>query len=420
MEILRILFYFLVELAKLILGNSTETFLQPLFSQFIESPWKWATIPVIIIGLIIKIKEESGNKVPLKHPQTIRFEQEFLNDDEEDQPFLTDGTELSKGKYTIQRVITPGISSLPITPNTRSCKLYAQKPSTYLATVTRKCERVRKGERVIIKAVKRDKTSLENEERALKRLRLWRRFRLIPQIAPILVRKLTYDDTTDHWYIVLTKLGEGSIGEVEKPNPAHNWMSLKDIVQKGALIEKFPYNSLVIFKNRLIEVVQIMHRLNIVHGDLKPEHIWIEYSNREGKLEYHFDRIQIIDFGLCYTKHSDNWRGGSPGFCSPYFWNTRNRTALDQNQLFGLDWYSLYTVLYFAYTGELFPIATPAYRYLPDIDNENSKRFYDRLKNELKSKYCYLDANPKKILDEIIDRLSKPDDFSKGKKFSNI
>ena len=125
-----------------------------------------------------------------------------------------------------------------------------------------------------------------------------------------------------------------------------------------------------------------------------------------------FSEVRIIDFGTAYLGSIENWKGASLGFSTPYFWDPIHRLALSRKELNGIDWYSAYTVLYYAFTGECFPTASPAYRLLADTHKKSkNKEYFTALNEALKARFGGIDLGAQKVLNTVIDALSYPDHF---------
>lgn len=210
------------------------------------------------------------------------------------------------------------------------------------------------GKLVAIKSSSRDHGffALKNEADALARLQRlawWPPFRIAPQ----LYEYLTFDDQeSKHWFIAYEWLQYGKKGV--------KWESLSSIMRnrKYKALETL---ELITLQRTLYKATNKMHSQKVYHGDIKDEHILVK---KHSENQYDFSKIRFIDFGLSYVnKKTAAWKGASLGFCNPYFWHSQNQ-SLNQRSLKLLDWYGIDSVLYYALTGECFPIASPAYRGL--------------------------------------------------------
>jgi len=138
----------------------------------------------------------------------------------------------------------------------------------------------------------------------------------------------------------------------------------------------------------------------------------------------------LIDFGFCYitplfasrnrVTSPNRWQGGSLGFSNPYFWKTANIHDLSRRKLHNIDWYSVQAILYYAFTGECFPIASPAYRIISQPKNsERSRSFCNAVRDTMHNRaigwFGDTEQNGRKI-NKIVDRLSNPDEFGENKK----
>ena len=301
--------------------------------------------------------------------------------------------------YIVRRAITHQSTSTPsYTPTTISPRLRRSKPQAFFG-VERKS-----GKQIIIKAVHiSGREMLVNEVRALDRLTWISYIPGTPRVAPHLIEYLMeFEDTC---FFVFEWLDPDE------------WRSLAEIVETSPLT-KFDTAEKQIqnLKTSLLNAIHWLHTLKIVHGDLKDEHVFcrIKYPNKEkrpGEMALDFTEIRIIDLGTCYLGSIENWKGASLGFSTPYFWDPIHRLALSQKELNGGDWYSAYTVLYYAFTGECFPTASPAYRLLADTRKKTNNEYFAALNKALKARFGGVEQGAQKVINDVIDVLSYPDHF---------
>lgn len=226
------------------------------------------------------------------------------------------------------------------------------------------------------------------------------------------VREFNYDRSLA--FIALDYLGD-------------EWVSLdKDIQKHKPFRERFVgedgFHKL--YKS-LEKALSKIHHKGVVHGDLKSNHVFIRRKNEIALLENHdsdeyeldYNDIKIIDFGASYMiGETSKWHGGSIGFSNPYHWNPNHRDGLQFSELRAIDWYSMNAILFHAYTGECFPIASPAYRLFigkntqPDVD-----AYFKQLEKGILLKFGGADA-----LVKIVHNLCDPKDLVNQEKLSGI
>jgi serine/threonine protein kinase len=245
--------------------------------------------------------------------------------------------------------------------------------------------------------------ALKAEADALNRLQ-WLSWFPPFRIAPRLYENLKYDEQeSNRWFIAYEWLRNDK--DVEE---GVVWENLSTILKTRTL----ETTELIDLLKSLYRTVRLMHRMGVYHGDLKDEHVLIKVEHRLNKSKWgnekiiKFTSIRLIDFGLSYMSHVDEWKGASPGFCSPYFWNSNNN-LLDKNSLNALDWYCVDALLYYATTGECFPIASPAYS---ELSGDKNKAYFSDIQTKLINAHS---KNPETarniIVCWLIKRLSAPD-----------
>lgn len=255
---------------------------------------------------------------------------------------------------------------------------------------------------------------LENEYRSLKRLNHVRnQVNLIPlDIAPKLV---DYKKTDDQLVYLI----------YEWLDPK-NWESLSTIIidpkRKQPGITGDPLQNL---RKSLRKACNKLHNRGIIHGDLKDEHILVrkKIKKPESLEDYDFKKIKIIDFGFSYLLPSgrfsknngfdNSWRGGSVGFSNPFFWRSENKNRAHGPALKSIDWYSVYSILYYASTGECFPLASPSYRIFARYDLSETKNFHTKMRSNLIDKWRAKKKEDKELLSEVISELTS-DNIMKG------
>lgn len=200
------------------------------------------------------------------------------------------------------------------------------------------------------------------------------------------------------------------------------WVSLdKDIQTSGSFKERLHGDEqFFILRNSLEKAIVKLHGKGVVHGDLKSNHIFIKkkyeqnLEDSESALDYSI--VKIVDFGASYLiGETSKWRGGSIGFSNPYHWNHEHRDGLQFSELQAIDWYSTYAILFHVYTGECFPVASPAFRLFinPKIQPE-VKEYYRQLETGLHAK-----LGGEEILVDIVSYLCNPSDFEYPGKLPN-
>jgi serine/threonine protein kinase len=249
---------------------------------------------------------------------------------------------------------------------------------------------------VAIKSLKHTQVNLplKNEAEALNRLQ-WVNWMPPFHIAPKLYEYLKFDQASRCWFIAFEWF------EIEQSGEGLKWEKLEDILKKGPL----PTGDLLELQHSLYRAIRIMHSLGVVHGDLKDEHVLVKVVDPvQDRKEYDFSQIRLIDFGLSYLHGPAEWLGASLGFCSPYFWNPANR-SLDMN-FSCLDWYGADALLYYALTGECFPIASPAYYELTSSREDH----FQQLRTTLQNRWIYEPDTPRKVFANwLVNRLGQRD-----------
>jgi len=278
------------------------------------------------------------------------------------------------------------------TPTTINHRLARLRPETYRA------QDQRTGENVIIKAVHHHAWELlENEWLALYRLLWWTRLNpLNPKIAPLLKSGLEQDDYYGIFFIVYEQIDD-------------EWLSLGEFIKNvGGLIycrREHAVHEMRQLRNAFVRAIRFLHWVGIVHGDNKDEHVFFKKARINGEEHIFFNQIKIIDFGECYLRGRETWKGGSLGFSSPYFCHPNHRGFLPRKELEAIDWYGVCATLYYAYTGECFPAASPAYTFSRD---HKSDLYYLKLKETLKEKMRGKSDEERLLIGEVVECLCLP------------
>ena len=290
-------------------------------------------------------------------------------------PLLRPGIELHgrRGVYTIRAWINgpsriPGQTTPGYTPTTLAPRLAKPRPQVYEAVD-------RNGNAVAVKAIEAlHHRQLRNEAQALQRISFF------GFIGPHLLEMPKVHDQ-QIIYIVYEWLD------------ASEWRTLRDEIeglhQVPICNRNNPPLELERLRRSLALRLEILHVLGIIHGDLKPEHVLLHYTeDSQSNKHVDFTQIRLIDFGLSYLKRNKEiWRGGSIGFSSPYFWEHPENKVLTRQELLSIDNFSTQALLYYAYTGEFFPVASPTYRYLGNTNDRSIQVFYENLEKTLRQKH---------------------------------
>ena len=124
--------------------------------------------------------------------------------------------------------------------------------------------------------------------------------------------------------------------------------SLKEYTQKKPLSVDMSVE-LAIF---LLKMSQFLIRLDLVHGDIKPENILV--TERKGKLVF-----KMVDFGSITEAYSNVTRVGTPSYLAPE--RFRQAPITEQTELYAIG-VTLYEVLTQKYPfGEIEPFQTPSF-----------------------------------------------------------
>jgi hypothetical protein len=242
---------------------------------------------------------------------------------------------------------------------------------------------------------------LKAEADALNRLQ-WISWIPTLRIAPRLFEYLKFDgQNSKQWFIAYEWLRYD-----QDVDEGIDWEPLSRILEKRALETA----ELLALHKALYRAVGLMHRwpVNIYHGDIKDEHILVKVVAQQEPSEiddghvYDFRTVRLIDFGLSYLKLVDEWKGASPGFCSPYFWDSSHR-ILDVNSMNALDWYCVDAILFYALSGECFPITSPAYS---EIKNQ---QYFESVRDKLEGAHADRSDKARHAMASwLIKRLSAP------------
>jgi len=322
------------------------------------------------------------------------------------EPQLLMEEELIKGKkfsFTIRRWVNNHeerqYSSTPgYTPTTISPRLIRSRPQVYKANAILRNKSLKGFKLVAIKVVELSNLDkLKIEYNALKKLS-----RSLKPIAPKIIDKISFLPEKKLAFFVYEWFDE------------EEWMTLAQILEQDMplykndiLHQNIAFQSL---SKTLNSVIERTHKLGVIHGDLKPEHVLVRKKNK--KLD--FRDVRLIDFGLSYTKHLSHWRGGTNGFSNPYYWNEYQQELYSWYDLKSVDFFGIRAMLYYVYTGEVYPATTPAFRYLSTPRKSNQMaNLYKQLNESILSRFYSADP-PKEFLD-VLDRLGQPDEFFETK-----
>ena len=124
--------------------------------------------------------------------------------------------------------------------------------------------------------------------------------------------------------------------------------SLKELIEKKPLSVDFSIE-LAIF---LLKMSQFLIRLDLVHGDIKPENIIV--TERKGKPVF-----KMVDFGSITEAYSDISRVGTPSYLAPE--RFKQAPISEQTEVYAIG-VTLYEVLTQKYPfGEIEPFQTPSF-----------------------------------------------------------
>jgi len=115
----------------------------------------------------------------------------------------------------------------------------------------------------------------------------------------------------------------------------------------------------------LLKMAQFLIRLDLVHGDIKPENIMV--TERKGKLVF-----KMIDFGSITEAYSNVTRAGTPSYLAPE--RFKQAPVNEQTEIYAIG-VTLYEVLTQKYPfGEIEPFQTPSFeRAVKPLSKMNSK-----------------------------------------------
>ena len=289
-------------------------------------------------------------------------------------------------KYAFRRQILPSGQSTPHTPTVSYARVKQTKPEVWLAVRTAGRDKL-----VIVKRSHENDGNvlLKNEADALARLN---RITWIPvpglQIVPRLDSHIRYEDR--HSFIAYEWL------------PGEKWKNLGELLDQGFQLEP---DTILNLHQSLYNAIRLLHFMGVVHGDIKDDHVLVR---RKSNGSFDFRDIRLIDFGLSYMDSNQDWRGASLGFSSPHYWHEENRSALTWSELRMLDWDGADALLYYAITGECFPITSPAYRKVTGSARKQIE-FQERLRYTLRQRLLRIESpelHP--LICYLIKRLSKP------------
>ena len=126
-----------------------------------------------------------------------------------------------------------------------------------------------------------------------------------------------YEDNNDIWFSYekggnsLSSLSFHIKGEFEKGERIYN-------IQKGVFI-KYLFSNIMQFKffiKKILSGIDFINSQGIIHSDIKPENILIEYSNINNNFEIR--KIKIIDYGSAFNySNTSNINSNTPEYLCP-------------------------------------------------------------------------------------------------------
>ena len=126
-----------------------------------------------------------------------------------------------------------------------------------------------------------------------------------------------YEDNNDIWFSYekggnsLSSLSFHIKGEFEKGERIYN-------IQKGVFI-KYLFSNITQFKffiKKILSGIDFINSQGIIHSDIKPENILIEYSNINNNFEIR--KIKIIDYGSAFNySNTSNINSNTPEYLCP-------------------------------------------------------------------------------------------------------
>jgi len=314
--------------------------------------------------------------------------------------------------YVYSERINPTPHSTPVGTTTAYPQQEQQSPQVY------RFHNQHLNKPVIVKAMRKDQdyNNLLDEVAALERLSVWQ---WIGPIAPKVREHFRVDDSTNTVFTVVNFLGSDDA-------PFYGWIKLSELLNQPTSIwngHQAKLRDLHSLQIALYSTIRRMHMVGVVHGDLKDDHILIHWRKlNTGEKKYDFHNIRLIDFGFSYVRYglrkkrerTYTWKGGTPGFHNPIYWNKANRFGLSWQRLKALDYYSANATLFYALTGECFPASSATYASLAD----GREIIYQRTEYYEAVSEAQIDYTRKKsprsykFLKSFLEDLCSPTDFS--------
>ena len=231
-----------------------------------------------------------------------------------------------------------------------------------------------------------------------------------------------YEDNNDIWFSFekggksLSSLSYKIKGEFEKGERIYN-------IQKGIFL-KLLFNNIKQFKlfiKKILEGIEFINDNGIIHSDIKPENILIEYNNDDN---FEINTIKIIDYGSAfYYENTSAISSNTPEYLCPEITNNNKKflkdLSKDKNYINSIDIWS------FGITLLELCLCCPIWMSYKSKITINGKSFYSlgyfgckgRDGNKIYQKQIELSKNLGKILKNSLLYLLNKDD---REKFTNL
>ena len=231
-----------------------------------------------------------------------------------------------------------------------------------------------------------------------------------------------YEDNNDIWFSFekggksLSSLSYKIKGEFEKGERIYN-------IQKGIFLKLLFTNikQFKLFIKKILEGIEFINDNGIIHSDIKPENILIEYNNDDN---FEINSIKIIDYGSAfYYENTSAISSNTPEYLCPEITNNNKKflkdLSKDKNYINSIDIWS------FGITLLELCLCCPIWMSYKSKITINGKSFYSlgyfgckgRDGNKIYQKQIELSKNLGKILKNSLLYLLNKDD---REKFTNL
>lgn len=135
-----------------------------------------------------------------------------------------------------------------------------------------------------------------------------------------IIKLIEYQEDNHDIWLIFEKAGKSLASQMFKIKGEFLGNERIYLIQKGKILGHLFHNinNFKSFFRHMLEFIQNINRLDIVHCDIKPENILLDYEYDENDKVIKYKSFKIIDFGSAFhIDNPDNFASNTPEYMSP-------------------------------------------------------------------------------------------------------